>query len=416
MSTQPHESLEHTIAEDGGMIIPGADAKKPAWMRTVRQWRMWPYMAIMGGLLVTAVIAQQSTQSLSFISKASQDAATISIKPVSTSLPPDKTYQVWITSDKGVGFAKTIVTFDNTKLKLSDIPSLTDAHFDTQEVTSMETANQTGKIELRVGLKPTELANAPKGAFQFASLPFTANTEESNTQATIHIDVANSQIVGLSDDASTALPLDLSNEDATALINPLIATATQEPGPTDIPTPTHTPRPTNTPIPSITPTAAPNPTNTPIPSVTPSSAPTNPPSIPTNTPVPPPTTDTQGTSIVTLTVQNAIVGRRYRNTISGFDPTPNDTLTMTAQSTPPGLDLSDCQQNNTRRGTGISCRLSGTPTTVGTYNTIVTLTDAFGHSQSRTFALVVSENVVDYWRHWVRRPVLRWIIPPFRRR
>jgi hypothetical protein len=93
-----------------------------------------------------------------------------------------------------IGFLATRVTFDNTKIHLSSDVQPSDKLTTIVKITSMQEANQTGVIDIVLGLSPG--STAPTGIFEFARADFTtATTNQATTN--LNYDINNTQIVDL---------------------------------------------------------------------------------------------------------------------------------------------------------------------------------------------------------------------------
>jgi parallel beta-helix repeat protein len=134
------------------------------------------------------------------------------------------------------------------------------------------------------------------------------------------------------------------------------------------PTPTATSSTVSTPTPlaSITPTTTPTPTATPTSNFTP-----------------------------VITTNSLPSGRRgilYTKKVTGYDKNKTDTLTMTTDSLPAGLLLTDCVNyfNNSGNRRMIDCYIKGTPTSIATTQAVkITISDQKGASSTRSYNLVI---------------------------
>lgn len=150
-----------------------------------------------------------------------------------------------------------------------------------------------------------------------------------------------------------------------------------------------TPTLTLTPTPTAGVTATPTPTS--VPSITVTPTVTNVPSpTPTQTPVPSPNPNNSAPVIRTTFLSNGSVGSSYSYTLTGYDANGTDTLSMTAQNTPPGLSLGTCTSTKSGSQVRLYCPLSGVPTQSGSYQVTVTISDQLGASDSKTFGIVIN--------------------------
>lgn len=176
--------------------------------------------------------------------------ATISLQPASVTMPPEKTIYVWATVDKPVGFIDIDITFDPTKLMLTQEPNFSVPSTNVVSLTNMSTANSSGRVTFTAGLNPTQIANAPTGTFQIGSLVFINKVNSGSS--TINIPNTESQFVDLE-----AIPFTITTVSATVALsnNTTTPTATATSTATSTPTATSTSTPTGSSSPSPTGTA-----------------------------------------------------------------------------------------------------------------------------------------------------------------
>lgn len=192
---------------------------------------------------------------------ASSGSAELFLEPAAVTMSPDGLVNLWVTTDKQLGFVAVDLTFDPTLIKLAqEITLPTQSLQRSIKLTSMSEANATGKISVVLGVDPTAIATAPTGTIRLANLKFSKNTTVPNKVATLTVVTASSQLVDLG-----AIPFNLTSQNATFSLNPVAS-------PVVTPTPTATPTPT--PTPTLLPTPTPTPTKTPVASPVASTAPT----------------------------------------------------------------------------------------------------------------------------------------------
>lgn len=185
------------------------------------------------GLVSAYFIVKNTLTSQRITSQAAAGTATLSVLPQSVTLPPNATMQVWISADKPVAFVRTSVTFDPSKLALSEDPTLsTDKLSRVILQKSRAEANTNGAYTFVLGLDPNQRTNPPTGTFQLATLTFTKKTSEPNTTTTVDISAAESSVID-----NAAVPLTVTDGSSSVRINPLSST----PSPTTNPSPTKTP-------------------------------------------------------------------------------------------------------------------------------------------------------------------------------
>jgi len=177
-----------------------------------------------------------------------------------------------------VGFSEFEITFDSSKIKLSNEITVNNYFGKLVVKTTRDEANSTGRIKLALGLEPGKTPTTNQVVL--GSITFTPSTTSSNVSAAISFDSSHIQIV---DTSRNTLAYNLTNGAYT--VNPTSATLTPTTNPTTTippkasptqppsnsgPTATPTTRPTSTPTnkPTATPTmsnsSGPTPTLPPI--------------------------------------------------------------------------------------------------------------------------------------------------------
>ena len=140
------------------------------------------------------------------------------------------------TAGARVNFAKAVITFDRAKLNLASsvTPILTTGRM--IENTSVSAANLNGRIVFTWGVNPGTVAPG-SSVFNFASIPFTVVSTQTNDPTQVRVDLAASQVVNSSE-------VDLAEiyQPANLTLNYLpAATGTPTPTPRSMPTPTSAP-------------------------------------------------------------------------------------------------------------------------------------------------------------------------------
>lgn len=129
---------------------------------------------------------------------AASGTANIFFEPAKIAMPADSLINLWVTTDKPLGFIATEITFDKSLINLSqEITLPTPSLKRVINITSMSEANSTGKIKIVLGVDPSGLTTAPTGSFALAGLKFTSKTSLSNKETTLFLSSANSQLVDL---------------------------------------------------------------------------------------------------------------------------------------------------------------------------------------------------------------------------
>jgi hypothetical protein len=187
-----------------------------------------------------------------YLSRAS--SAQLSFSPSSISIPPNANLGVVVNSGSAqIAFARVDISFDSTKVNLTDEINITGPLKAVIGKTSKATANSTGKVTVVVALcnaidiPCSPAPTAPTGTFELFKLPLTAVSTQSST-ATISYDVTTSQLV---DSAQSNVSLNATNGtinlNNTGTTSTPVVTSTSTPQPTSATsTVTVTPRPTST--------------------------------------------------------------------------------------------------------------------------------------------------------------------------
>lgn len=172
---------------------------------------------------------------------ASSGKAELFFEPANLKLAQEGQLNLWVTTDKSLGFVSTQLTFDKTVLKLTQEPVLPSAAL-TQiiKVTPMAEANNTGIVEFVVAVKPSTVTIAPTGTFSLVSLKFAPKISTPNISSTLSLSPSNIELVDLS-----ATPFIVTTQPATFSINPVVATPSPSVAPTTVPTPVPSPPQTN---------------------------------------------------------------------------------------------------------------------------------------------------------------------------
>lgn len=147
---------------------------------------------------------------------AASGKADLFFEPAAIALPPDGLVNLWVTTDKQLGFASVELSFNPALLKLTqEITLPTAALKRVVKQTSMAEANTTGKIALVLAIDPSTVATAPTGNFALAGLKFATKSTTSNQSATISVATSNLQLVDTS-----ATPFTVTSKNANFTINP----------------------------------------------------------------------------------------------------------------------------------------------------------------------------------------------------
>ena len=285
---------------------------------------------LIGATFLTVFLVQKKQ---SYLIKATAHQATIFFVPETSSLPPDKSFKLFINPQTTpLVFAHLEVNFDPQLIKLVETPSPSTNLNRLVAITPIQEANTTGVLILALAANPQD--PLPSESFELAVLHFTPVTPDSNTtKVTIN---PNSSLLVSQDEqlfTLTTTPLILD-------INPV-----------------------------------PSPSPTPI-------------SSPTPTPVP---TSNQSPFFVTRKLSSAKANKSYSKSIVAADKDLNDVLYIEVSNLPLGFDLVNCQTttNKKKKRLEISCNLTGSSTSKGSYDINLTVIDSKRDSAAKIFTLNV---------------------------
>ncbi len=155
---------------------------------------------------------------------ATAGVAELFFEPSSLVLSPDGLVNLWVTTDKQLGFFATDLTFDPSIISLAqEITLPTTGLAKKIRVTSMSEANATGKISIVLGVEPSAISTAPTGTFKIANLKFSKKSTLANKSTLLSIVPSATQLVDMG-----AIPFNSSTKNASFTLNP-VASATPAP-------------------------------------------------------------------------------------------------------------------------------------------------------------------------------------------
>lgn len=382
-SLDSSSNVQTDLSPDSVIVSPTTPSA-PIWQQKLFRYLNGRTVLLALFVASTIGVASQITKSTQTTTKAAVGEATISILPETGAVPPEKSFHIWTNTTKSVGFMSVDITFDPTKLVLTQEPTFTAASTNVcviqngvvnqpcqhVSVTKKDDANTSGHVIFTTGVDPTYLIDAPNGVFQIGALSFSNKSTEINDTTTIAVSTSTSQYVDLN-----AVPFNLKATNATVTINPSTTTIspTIDPGTTPIVigatnTPTPVP-PTATPVPpTATPTVVP-PTATPEPTATPTPVPpTATPVPPTATPVPPTSTPTPLALVSTATPTPKLFfptrtptprSPTSTPTSSVFPPTPTPTpMPILSDANAPIVFITEPKDNATFQWWNITQRIN----------------------------------------------------------
>jgi len=202
-------------------------------------WRKRVPLGLFGLTVLAVIFLSQAIRHYQTLqSEADQATASLFFSPNNDSLTStvEQTFPVWINATQPIGFASIKIKFDPNKLVLKQTPApIHSALSQIVNITSVQTANESGIIEATVTVPPAKIAEAPSSSFQFLSLVFDAKQTGEDTTS-VSFDLTGSQVVSTSttEFTLTETPLTLTlnpsvhEETSTLSFSPL--TATKETG------------------------------------------------------------------------------------------------------------------------------------------------------------------------------------------
>jgi hypothetical protein len=249
--TQPQTHTESSVASNGQQTVIIPSKPLPWYQKIVHALQLkkdvWTYVGIVVFLVIGFAITRATLHPQGLPTRAGTDTVKISIKPASTVMPPNTTFQLWETADNPVAFTTVKIVFDPKLVKMiGEISTSPSPLTRVVKQTAMSEANTTGIINLSLALDPTNRATPPTGTFKLATIPMAVNTTTQNLSATLHLDAAAMQVVNPDLNIFT-----ITTVDSTLTLNP-VPTATPTPTPTVRPLPTTTPPTNDTVNPTVT--------------------------------------------------------------------------------------------------------------------------------------------------------------------
>lgn len=137
-----------------------------------------------------------------YFSRASSNPAQFLFVPLRTSMPPDQHIELMLnTGEEKVGFVRTVVAFDPSKIQLSNEITPSTVLTTVNKKTSMVEANTTGTIEMVFSMWPGDAT--PSGLFNVAKIPFKSVSTTPNDTASVNIQLSDVEIVDLDSNSLT---------------------------------------------------------------------------------------------------------------------------------------------------------------------------------------------------------------------
>jgi|GEM_PF-6447462 len=240
-------------------------------------------------------------------------------EPAILTASPDALVNLWVTTDRQLGFAAVEVTFDIKVVSLSQEVVIPNSSLKRViKKSTMAQANQTGKLSIVVAVDPTTVTTAPTGSFALANLKFKSVTTTPNLITNLGITNNSLQLI---DSGST--PFTATIKTASMTLNPIVVSSSSTP-----------------------------------------------------------TINTAPIIKSSWFNLFATKGKPYSAPFDATDRDLNDNLTMVIDGLPSGLSMTGCKTENWSTELGYTCTVSGTPTVSGKFNLSITVTDGKGGTAS----------------------------------
>jgi len=260
INTPKPEVVEHIhIAEKSRVqrIIDGIKSFSPN--KTTSRILKW--VGVMLPILAVLMLAKEIQRRQSLNSQAGVNQARIFFQATNLTFPPDNSFGLLLNTEGALGFVKIEINYDPSKVRLLNEIDVSPSPFKRViKVSSKDEANQTGKIDIILGIDPSNVFNPPLGDIEISRFNFGSNTGEENISSSITINTSNSQIVGLD-----SVIFSLTKSDINLIINPVATpVATVMPtilptnAPTELPTTAPTMQSTIIPLPTVVPASCDN--------------------------------------------------------------------------------------------------------------------------------------------------------------
>jgi hypothetical protein len=159
--------------------------------RTETVWKLTFLSLLFVGVIVGQSMLQTPTNTTT---QAAVGKARVTLFPQNTEMPPDKPFQIWVTSDSPVKEATIVISFDPAVLQLTKDIVLVGKQGYQLSFTPMSKANQSGAVQ--ISMKPqTGTEPLPGGTIQIGSLFFTSVKKNVATSTTVSINDTQTQII-----------------------------------------------------------------------------------------------------------------------------------------------------------------------------------------------------------------------------
>lgn len=147
-------------------------------------------------LVATVLLVKEVQRRQSLNSNAGLGTAQLFFQSSQNTLPPTTEFTLLANTSGPVGFLKTELNFDPTKVLIASDLNVTGSPLKRIiKLTSASEANSTGRIEIVLALDPTDVSSAPSGSFELARFTLSQNTSDINTNSELSINTSSSQVV-----------------------------------------------------------------------------------------------------------------------------------------------------------------------------------------------------------------------------
>lgn len=176
------------------------------------------------GLVIGTYLVQQT---LSLRGRAVGEAVNLTLTPANASISGNTTLRLVANAKTNrISFLHADITFDRTKVNLSNEITTSSTLSRVVKKTSPAEANSTGRISIVLAVPPQNLGSAPTGVFEVASLPFSIVTTSTNQTTSVSFVQSAVQVVNTQ---TTALGSTLANSNL--VINATSGSGTTTPPP-----------------------------------------------------------------------------------------------------------------------------------------------------------------------------------------
>jgi len=186
-SGTPNVSLSPTlILEPVSMTVP----EYVPWYKRIlggntRTQTVWKLSFIMM-LLITALVIMKIHQPQTIVTKADVSHALVTLFPSTVNLPPDAFIQLWVTTDVALTRGQFEISFDPTKISITDARLPNGSPLGDVTVTTTERANAVGKMFIVFSPSATHIVS-PKRTFELINITFHSKFPATNASTKVNL-------------------------------------------------------------------------------------------------------------------------------------------------------------------------------------------------------------------------------------